>query len=370
MTSLPKRITIKEIAHEAGVSTQTVSRVLNNRSDVASETRRRVQAIIDHHDYRPSQLARGLIRGRTNTIGIVISDLQHFGPSQTLTGIAEQARLLGYTLYLSLSHDTDENGVETIIQNMLAQHVDGIIWAAVAKVAAAEQVTMQKLANLPAPVVANRGPHPNLAVVYSDNCLGGEIATQHLLDRGYRTIGHISGPLVEWSAQQRLLGWRKTLRSAGLSPDDTLVVNGEWTPASGARSLHQLLQQRPDIDAVFVANDQMALGVFNAAPTLNRRIPQNLGVVGYDDSPESAYLAPPLTTVRQGQDLIESGRLLVQELDRALQAQSQNKPYKPQTIVVPPQLIVRASSGRVFVPRNELEMKGGRYRTDQKQIVG
>lgn len=342
--SLPKRVTIKQIAREAGVSTQTVSRVLNQRADVASETRRRVQAIIDRHDYHPSQLARSLIRGRTNTIGIVASDLHHYGPSHTLTGIAEQAHALGYALYLSLIQDSHETTVDTIIQNMLAQHVDGVIWMAVEKAAEVEQCLRQRLASLPIPVVANRPPCPGLSVVYGDNCLGGEIATKHLLEQGYHTVAHISGPVSERSARQRLEGWQKALRSAGLSPDDNLVAHGDWTPAGGVRCLRLLLQQRPDIDAVFVANDQMALGMFQAAQALNRQIPQNLGVVGYDNIPESAYFAPPLTTIHQGQDWVQNGRLLVQELNRAIQARNQNKPYEPQTIIVPPRLIIRASS--------------------------
>lgn len=346
MMSLPKRITIKQIAHEAGVSTQTVSRVLNQRSDVASETRQRVQTIIDHHGYHPSQLARNLIRGRTNTIGIITADLHHYGPSHTLTGIAEQAHALGYTLCLSLIQDSQETTVDTIIQNMLAQHVEGIIWAAVEKATEAEQNAVQKLANLPIPVAANRNPRPGLTiVVYGDNCQGGEMATNHLIEQGYRTIGHISGPLDEWSAQQRLQGWQKALYLAHLPADESLVVNGDWTSADGAKRLSCLLQQRPDIDAVFVANDQMALGVLHAAQQLNRQVPQDLGVVGYDDIPESPYFTPPLTTIHQGQDLIQSGRLLVQELDRAIQARNQNKAYEPQAVIVPPRLIIRASSG-------------------------
>jgi DNA-binding LacI/PurR family transcriptional regulator len=345
MMSLPKRITIKQIAQEAGVSTQTVSRVLNQRADVASETRERVQTIIDWYGYRPSQLARGLIRGRTNTIGVITSDLHHYGPSHTLTGIAEQAHALGYTLCLSLIQDPSEATVETIIQNMLAQHVDGIIWAAVEKATETEQSAIQKLTKLPIPVAANRSPRPGLTIaVHGDSYLGGEMATKHLLEQGYRTVGHISGPLDEQSGQQRLLGWQNALRSANLSPDESLVVHGDWTSGSGACCLPCLLEQRPDIDAVFVANDQMALGVFQTARKLNRQIPQDLGVVGYDNIPESSYFDPPLTTIHQGQDLIQHGRLLVQELDRAIQAQNQNKFYDPQAVIIPPRLIIRASS--------------------------
>jgi DNA-binding LacI/PurR family transcriptional regulator len=363
MMSLPKRITIKEIAHEAGVSTQTVSRVLNNRFDVAPKTRQRVQAIIDRYDYRPSQLARSLIRGHTNTIGLVTSELHHFGPSQTLIGIAEQAHRLGYTLYLSLLQDADETTLDTIVQNMLAQHVDGIIWAVVEKNSDLDRRLMARLENLPTPVVANRYPCPGLSVVYCDSAIGAALATQHLLAQGYRTIGHISGPLDEQSGQQRLAGWRQSLQAAGLTPAESLVVSGDWTAASGAAGLTCLLQQRPDLDAIFVANDQMALGVLNAAQALQRQVPQDLGVVGFDDSPESAYFTPPLSTIRHGQDLIENGRLLVRELDRAIQARSQNKLYDPQTIMVSPQLVIRASS-EPNGPGPRSGSKGGDYRFD------
>jgi DNA-binding LacI/PurR family transcriptional regulator len=333
------RITIKEIAQQAGVSKQTVSRVLNNRPDVSPQTRNRIQTIIEQSNYQPSKLARSLTRGRTYTIGVLGSDLRHVGPSHTLIGIDEQAYATGYSLSLSLLHEQDDElTLETILNEMLAHQVDGIIWTAVNKLDSYEQV-MTKLADLPVPVVVGAELRPQgLSAVHTDSCEGGVIATQHLLDQGYETIAIITGPLNEWSAKQRLVGWQETVTAA----EDSLIFEGDWTAATGYAGIQQLLQQRPDIDAVFASNDQMALGVLKAAQELGRCVPQDLGVVGFDDIPEAVYFSPSLTTIRQS--LVENGRLLVQELDRQIQAHSNQEPIMPQVLQTPPQLIIRASS--------------------------
>jgi len=341
-----QRITIKEIAEQAGVSKQTVSRVLNDRPDVSPQTRQRIQAIIDHWGYQPSQLARSLTRGRTSTIGVISSGLQYFGPSQILTGIVEQAHALGYTLSLSLFHESGD--LTVTLRDMQAQQVAGVVWAAVSKVGDEQRRILEELANSALATVAAGQPHPGLAVVYADSSTGGQLATGHLIEQGYRTIGLIAGPDGEWSAHQRLLGWQRVLQSSNAPHDESLIVQGDWTAASGARGLQKLLQQRPDADAVFASNDQMALGALSVASNLGRRVPQDLGVVGLDDIPEANYFIPALTTVRQ--DLRQMGRALVQELDRFIQAQSLDQVYEPQTVVIPPQLIVRASSG-VGAPR-------------------
>lgn len=336
------RLTIKEIAQEAGVSKQTVSRVINNRPDVSDHTRQKVQAIIDRNGYQPSTLARGLTRGRTYTIGVVCSDLQHFGPSQTLTGINQQARQLGYTLSLSLIHNPEEINVTSILGNLIAQHVDGIIWApVVGKEGKTYQRVLNELAELSVPVVVNAEPSSNFTVVYSDAYVGAQLATKHLLSHGYQTIGIVTGPLHEWTAKQRLAGWRHELRMAGRAVDESLVVEGEWTAVSGYHRLHQLLKRRPDMDAVFVCNDHMALGALKAAQECGRCVPDDLGVVGYDDIPEASYFNPPLTTVQQ--DLGKIGRLLVEALDQQIQDQGL-EPHPPKIIEIPAKLVIRASA--------------------------
>jgi len=335
------RITIKEIAQQAGVSKQTVSRVLNNRPDVSPQTRNRILAIIKNSRYHPSKVARSLTRGRTHTIGVLSSDLRHVGPSHTLIGIDEQAYASGYTLSLNLLHEQDDEAViETILHNMMAQQVDGIIWTAVNKLHNYEQV-IEKLTNLPIPVVVGSELKPQgLSAVHTDSCVGGTMATQHLLAEGYEKIAIVTGPLNEWSAKQRLVGWQQTVAK----PDESLIFEGDWTAATGYRGIRDLLRQCPEMDAVFASNDQMALGVLKAAQELGLQVPQALGVVGFDDIPEAMYFSPSLTTIRQS--LVENGRLLVQELDRQIQARVNGQDFVPRVLQTPPQLIIRASSTR------------------------
>ncbi|MCA9916867.1 MAG: LacI family DNA-binding transcriptional regulator [Anaerolineales bacterium] len=339
---MPKngRITIKEIAKEAGVSKQTVSRVLNNRPDVSPETRLRIQQIIENSDYRPSRLARGLTSGSTKTIGVISSDIRHVGPSYTLIGIDEQAYNAGYTISLNLLHEQDESVIDEILQDMIAQPVDGIIWTAVSKIDTYEQVSA-KLRNLPIPVVVGGElKAEGLSAVHTDSFVGAQRATQHLLEQGYNTVAIITGPLDEWISVQRLAGWQKMVSA----PDQDLIFQGDWTAATGYHGLQQLLEQRPDIDAVFASNDQMALGVLKMAMELGRRVPEDLGIVGFDDIPEAMFFTPSLTTMRQS--LVENGRLLVQELAWQIQAQQNNEPYEPSVVQTPPELIVRGSSVR------------------------
>ena len=158
---------------------------------------------------------------------------------------------------------------------------------------------------------------------------------------GYQRIGLIAGPLNWWAAHQRLQGWQDALRSAGLAADDRHVVEGDWTACSGEQALAQLLARYPDMDAVVVGNDQMALGAMRLARTRHLRIPEDLGMVGYDDLPEAEFYFPPLTTVRQ--QVNEVGRLAVRELTRLISNPQDNG---ARITMLEPELIVRASSQR------------------------
>jgi DNA-binding LacI/PurR family transcriptional regulator len=189
-------------------------------------------------------------------------------------------------------------------------------------------------------VVGSELKPEQLSAVHTDSCVGASKATQHLVEQGYQTIAIVTGPLNEWSAKQRLVGWQQTVPM----PDDSLIYEGDWTAATGYEGLRELLQQRPDIDAVFASNDQMALGVLKAARELGRLVPKDLGVVGFDDIPEAVYFTPSLTTVRQS--LVENGRFLVQELARQIQARHHGETCEPQTLQTSPDLIIRNSSTR------------------------
>jgi LacI family transcriptional regulator len=337
-----EKVTIRDVAAAAGVSRQTVSRVLNDRPDVARETRRRILEVIDELGYRPSSIARSLTQGRSYTLGVVSYGVQYFGPSHTLVGIEHQANEMGYTLHLSLVQKPAESGVK-FLHDMLSYHVDGIIWA-VSEIGNNRDWAEREICNLNVPVVfLDMRPCPNLSVVNIDNRNGGYLATKHLLDQGYRQIGLITGPLDWWSAQQRKSGWQDAIKQAGRPIEETLIVEGTWSAASGERGLRRLLKRRPDVDAVFACNDQMALGALKTTRELSLQVPEDLALVGYDDVPEAPFFSPPLSTVRQ--DLDQLGRCAVQELGRQIEAKLQEQEdIQPETILLQPELIVRESS--------------------------
>ena len=339
-----KRVTIKQVAKESGVSVQTVSRVINNHPDVSSETRRRVEKVASQLMYRPSHIARTLIQGRSCTLGVVGAGLEYYGPSRTLAGIQKQADELGYIPLLTLVRQPEQSNVERLVDELLSRHVDGILWA-VPEIAANREWVKREINQFPVPVVfLNMEPHPDLSVVAIDNRKGGYMATQHLLARGYRRIGLITGPLSWWEARQRKLGWQDALREAGIAIQDRMMVEGNWSQASGEQGLRRLIEQYPDVHAIFVGNDQMALGALRVAPELGRQVPQDIALVGFDDIPESAYFHPSLSTVKQDTD--ELGSRAVRELVRMVETSQQGaEEVESKTVLLQPQLIVRASSG-------------------------
>jgi LacI family transcriptional regulator len=337
------KVTMRDVAAAAGVSHQTVSRVINNRPDVADDTRRRVWQVIKELNYQPSAIARSLIRQRSFSLGVVTAGLDYVGPSRTLSGITEQAEEMGYTLVLKELPRFDADSVQPLLNSLVARQVDGIIWA-VSEVGSNRAWLEGQLPDLAAPLVfLTMRERPALSSVSIDNYRGGCLATEHLLEQGYRHVGHISGPLDWWEARQRMAGWQESLRRAGRPVADHHWASGNWSAASGARAIGPLLDAYPEMDALFVANDQMALGVLQVACRRGLRVPQDLAVVGFDGIPETAYYWPPLTTVYQ--DLRELGCTAVRELSRAIEAGGRGEaPVGPVTLSLQPELIVRESS--------------------------
>jgi DNA-binding LacI/PurR family transcriptional regulator len=340
-----KRVTIKDVAQAAGVSTQTVSRVINNRPDVLPQTRARVQKTVIELGYAPNVIARSLSRGRSNTLGIVGFGLQYFGSTSVLTGIEHKINELGYSLLLSLLDQFESARIDAILDNLLSRQVEGIIWAVPGQDQLLEWVTA-KTEKLPVPLVyLNKSRYDDHVVVSVDNHYGGLLATQHLVEQGYQRIGIITGPSDWWEAQEREKGWRQALQETGFVGDlDLLKVNGDWSAASGDIGLNALYEKCPDLDAVFVSNDQMALGALQAARRLGLRVPQDLGLVGFDDIPEAAYFYPSLTTVRQSTEKL--GALAVETIDNLIQTRRESEPFILETFQIKPRLIIRKSSKR------------------------
>ncbi|MGZ6268317.1 MAG: LacI family DNA-binding transcriptional regulator [Candidatus Limnocylindrales bacterium] len=342
-----RRLTIREVAEAAGVSTQTVSRVLNNRPDVAPDTFERVQQVIADTGYSPNMLARGLTQGRSHILGVVAYGLEYFGPSRILTGIERQAATMGYSISLNLIHEAETHDVDDLLRGILGRQVDGIIWA-VPEVGDNRAWSHSKSPDLPVPVmlVGGMAGQTSLPSIGIDNRTIGCVATEHLLAGGARHLGTITGPLNWWEAQQRQQGWRETLLGHGIAVDEGLIVEGDWTANSGEEGLYKLIESCPDLDAVFASNDQMALGVLHGAHRLGRRVPEDLSVVGVDNIAEASHFWPSLTTVHQ--PLGDAGALAVREIDvlieTARRVRRAGDGLRPQVTLLEPSLIVRESS--------------------------
>ncbi len=337
------RITIVDVARHAHVSAGTVSNALTGKRPVAEITRRRIMDAISELGYQPNLLARGLVNQRSQTIGVVASGLEYYGPSRTLIGIDREANTLNYSVLLDLLHSPIGDNVDAVLNMLTARRVDGIIWAVHEIGDNRDWISPERLTELPPIVFLTMQPRPGITVINTDNCLGARLAVEHLLEQKRQVIGHVAGPAPWWETRERLRGWQTALTQAGRHPGDDLIVEGDWYAASGEAALYQLLSQRPDVDAVFAANDQMALGVLRAAHRLGKRVPEELAVVGYDNMPESGYFWPALTSVRQR--LSEAGRMAIQTLHSQIEARrSQRETIATRVHTLSPELVVRESS--------------------------
>jgi DNA-binding LacI/PurR family transcriptional regulator len=331
---------MSDVAQLAGVSHQTVSRVLHDSPAVRPETRARVLEAMKQLDYRPNSAARALVTGRTRTLGVISFDTTLYGPASTVLGIERAAHEAGYFIIIvslpSLTHDS----VRSALDRLRDRGVDGIV------VIAPQETAADALRGLPpgVPVVAaEAGPGDAIPVAEVDQLAGGRLATEHLLGLGHRTVAHIAGPEDFMEAQQRVAGWREALTAAGLDAPDPLV--GDWSARAGYELGHQLLQRRPDVTAVFAANDPMALGLLRAMRERGLSAPEDVSVVGFDDVPEAEYFSPPLTSIRQ--DFDEIGRRSLALLLEHMQGDARKRPRR---VVVDPELVVRQSTA---APRKE-----------------
>ena len=328
----PRAVVMADVAKLAGVSLQTVSRVINDSPHVSAATRQRVEDAMRKLEYRPNSVARALVTGRSKTLGVVSFDTTLFGPASTLFGIERAAHDAGYFVSIVSLRALTRSSVVSAVERLRAQGVDGIL------VIAPQESATQALLNLPddVPVVAaEAAPDESIPLVAIDQVEGARLATTHLLELGHRTVWHVSGPADWLEAQDRVHGWRSTLEAAGAAPPPLLV--GDWSAHAG-HELGRELAGNAEVTAVFVANDQMALGVLRALHEAGRRIPGDISVVGFDDIPEAEYFMPPLTTVRQ--NFNEMGRrsllLLLEQIETGVRT--------PVRETVAPELVVRAST--------------------------
>jgi len=285
------RVSMADVAERAGVSAQTVSRVANGSARVDPATRARVERAMADLGYRMHRAARALRTGQTSTIGLVVSTLASVGNSRMLQAISEAAAARDYALAVVT---VGERGIREAFARLRSQGVDGAV-------VLNEATELARDVDPPADlhlVVVDSPPDPRFSIVQTDHAGGARAATVHLLSLGHDTVHHIAGPASSFAAAERERGWREALAAAGrVAPDPS---RGDWTSASGFRAARAL--DAPT--AVFVANDQMALGALRALADAGRRLPEDVAVVGFDDIVDAAQFRPPLTTVRQDFDAL------------------------------------------------------------------
>jgi LacI family transcriptional regulator, galactose operon repressor len=293
---MARQPTIRDVAQRAGVSHQTVSRVINGHELVSSKTRDRVERAIRELNYVPSPIAQGLISNRTHSIGLVSSAISDHFFGEVAAGAEVEARRRGYYLVIASVEEHAEADEQAYLRLMLERRVEALIVARSKLPISVDQVSQHRV-----PVVAIASAEaPGLTVVDVDNRTGGKDAVAYLLSQGHRRIATVTGP-IEWrSSQQRLDGYREALAAAGVAFDPALVEQAHgWDPADGQAAMARLLARGTTFTALFAYSDLIAIGAIKELRLSGLRVPENVSVVGYDDIPVAAFVDPPLTTIHQ-----------------------------------------------------------------------
>ncbi|NMH81134.1 substrate-binding domain-containing protein [Pseudonocardia xinjiangensis] len=329
-----------DVARLAGVSHQTVSRVVNGSPHVSTPTRNKVLAAMEQLGYRRNAVARALATRRSGTLGVITFDTVLHGPVTTLYGVEQAAGALGLGVSIAVVDRVSSDAVMRALTRLEDQSVEGVI--ALATQEDAVRALTAGLRALPAIFVGGLAgaAAAGATAVGTDQLDGAQAATRHLLEFGHRTVHHLAGPQDWLDSRWRVEGWRAALHAAG-APEPPLV-EGDWSARSGYCGMRAMLAADPALTAVFAANDQMALGALRALDEAGRRVPEDVSVVGFDDVPEAEFFRPPLTTVRQ--HFAEAGQRAVHLLLDLIRPQESPADATPPPLV-PTELVVRRSSG-------------------------
>jgi LacI family transcriptional regulator len=325
---------MSDVAREAGVSLMTVSRVVNDKDGIRTETRQRVQEVIERLGYRPSNLARGLATQKTGTIGLVVPDNANPFFSEVARGVEHLAYINGYTVFLC---NTEENTKrEYDILRLLDDHrVDGVI---LCSPRLEDADLLEAIARQPATVLVNRPLHNNpVASVMIDAQLGGRLIAGHLIEAGHKRIGILAGPRTSLSGRDRMMSFVQTIRDAGIEQPEEWILHCSPTIKGGTSAAKQLIQSYPELTALICFNDLVAVGALQACKQLGRSVPDSLAVTGFDDIPMAAFVTPALTTCHMHRH--ELGRQAMQLLLNLMTGEEHES-----DIVLKPHLVVRDSS--------------------------
>lgn len=327
--------TMKDVARLAGVSTSTVSHVINNNRFVSEGVREKVEQAIRHLNYAPSALARSLKINQTHTIGMLLTTSSNPFYAEVVRGVEESCYQRGYSLILCNTAG-DEERMNRSLETLMQKRVDGLLIMCTESHLPSADI-LNRYPSIPT-VMMDWAPFEGRGDIIQDNALlGGELATQHLIDSGYTRIACIAGPQDKTPARMRLEGYRNAMTKSGLEILPGYVVNGDFEFQGGYNGMVELLALETPPEAVFTSNDAMAVGVYHALYQAGMRVPQQMAVMGYDDIELARYLTPPLSTIHQPKDAL--GELAIDTLIHRLSDPDASQ----QTLVLTPELVVRGS---------------------------
>ncbi len=327
--------TMKDVARLAGVSTSTVSHVINNNRFVSDGVREKVEQAIRHLNYAPSALARSLKINQTHTIGMLLTTSSNPFYAEVVRGVEESCYQRGYSLILCNTAG-DEERMNRSLETLMQKRVDGLLIMCTESHLPSAGI-LNRYPAIPA-VMMDWAPFEGRGDIIQDNALlGGELATQHLIDSGYTRIACIAGPQDKTPARMRLEGYRNAMTKSGLEILPGYVVSGDFEFQGGYNGMVELLSLETPPQAVFTSNDAMAVGVYHALYQADIQVPQQMAVMGYDDIELARYLTPPLSTIHQPKDAL--GELAIDTLLYRLSHPDASQ----QTLVLTPELVMRGS---------------------------
>ena len=322
---------IRDVARVAGVSHQTVSRVLNEHPSLRDSTKQRVLEVMEELQYRPNRAARALVTARSRTIGVLTTRSDQYGPASSIRAIEEAAREAEYLVLTSSVTSTGRDALREALAHLVEQSVEGLV------IIAPQQRVVEAISELSVdiPYVTMQSTGLLDDTVPSVDQIGGaRLATRHLIELGHRDIYHLAGPQDWIEAEARMRGFLDEMGAQEVPT--TAPILGDWSAEFGYYAGREMLRIR-DFTAVFSSNDQMALGLIHAIHEAGLSVPGDVSVVGFDDIPEAAHFWPPLTTVRQ--DFAELGRRCIARLLEGLTGDSER--YSG---TIAPELVVRRST--------------------------
>jgi len=336
------RVTISDVAREAGVSLMTVSRAINDKGEISPSTRQHVLEVIERLGYRPSRIAQGLATQRTGTIGLVVPDIANPFFSDLARGAEDRAHVAGYHILVCNAGESPQREL-SVLASLEEKRVDGLV---LCSSRLHDSALREALAYHPAAVLVNRrlaGADVGVVVLADEE--GARLATQHLLESGHRAVGFLAGPLTSYSSRQRSKGYRAALAAAGIAGNPGWVHACSYEVTGGRETTRALLAEHPELTALFCYNDLVAVGALQACADLGLRVPDDVAIAGFDDIPMAALVTPPLTTCRVPRhELGERAMgLLLDRIDGGQRGQVEGC----QEIVLDPELVVRASAPAV-----------------------